>query len=156
MVPPCWHVDAPWVRLFYCIPAWMHQHSYIPCGCKKCFFCKANLTTGITHKPVTSSRHSTHTHHCCNIVQFGNESMTRTKIVRFATKMQKRTTGVVLQVENVTSSCKVSANTELWGVHFVTQLYVKSTTTMGHSPTILRTTNSFIYVRYIFVIILWF
>jgi len=61
---------------------------------------------------------------------------------------------VVLQVDHVTSSCDVSANTKLSGVHFVTQLYAKITTTMGPSPTILATTDSFINVRYIIINIL--
>jgi len=32
-------------------PKWMRKQDYIPCGCKKCFFCKNGMTNGIDHIP---------------------------------------------------------------------------------------------------------
>ncbi len=34
-------------------PGWLHQTSFIPCDCKKCFFCLNKLTNGIHHCPET-------------------------------------------------------------------------------------------------------
>ena len=31
-------------------PDWMRQDSFVPCGCKKCYFCLNGHTTGIAHK----------------------------------------------------------------------------------------------------------
>ena len=32
-------------------PKWMRQKAFVPCACKKCFFCKMNKTNGMEHKP---------------------------------------------------------------------------------------------------------
>ena len=31
-------------------PNWMRQKEFLPCDCKKCFFCVKGLTNGISHK----------------------------------------------------------------------------------------------------------
>jgi len=32
-------------------PAYMRKTNFIPCSCKKCFFCKIGFTQGVAHKP---------------------------------------------------------------------------------------------------------
>ena len=34
-------------------PKWLRQQNYIPCGCKKCFFCMNGMTSGIDHSPTS-------------------------------------------------------------------------------------------------------
>ena len=34
-------------------PKWLRQQNYIPCGCKKYFFCNNDMTSGIAHTPTS-------------------------------------------------------------------------------------------------------
>ncbi len=37
-------------------PDWMRQREFLPCKCKKCFFCLNEYCNGIYHKPITTTK----------------------------------------------------------------------------------------------------
>ena len=60
-------------------PLWMRQAEWVPCGCKKCVFCKAGYTRGIDHTPVqTGKRRKVPTKDCTHHQAVPKGSVKRT------------------------------------------------------------------------------
>lgn len=55
-------ISKAWPDLNQPRPNWMRQTPFVPCECKKCFFCLKGLTTGIAHRENRSIR-TTIVHH---------------------------------------------------------------------------------------------
>ncbi len=47
-------IELEWADTTTTRPGWLRQTSFIPCDCKKCFFCLNKLTNGIHHRPKTN------------------------------------------------------------------------------------------------------
>ncbi len=37
-------------------PNWIQKREFLPCKCKKCFFCLNKYYNGIHHKPITTTK----------------------------------------------------------------------------------------------------
>ena len=47
-------IELEWTNTTTPRTGWLRQTSFIPCDCKKCFFCLNKLTNGIHHHPETN------------------------------------------------------------------------------------------------------